>query len=345
MALEAQNNPFTSILMVEAADPQTLPDADPSAGQQRLAVGTDHLLYLVNSAGTKTQVGGASGAVATDAIWDAKGDLAGGTGANTAARLTVGTDDTILMADSAQSTGLKWAASQTPSTQASGDAAAQGTADTYARGDHKHGMPTIPSGDTFYQGAAVSNFASTFTASGTSTAVTTAAFAAATPLIALVYSTGRGCNSITQTNVTWTQRYTGNGNSQWIEVWTGVVAGGAAGTTATFAFTGANKNYCEVLQVATAFTAASASITGTAATTALSAVQASGLTVGNYYLALTSANGAASSYAGLSTDGSYLAPFGGQGSGFLMRLTQTSIAYWTLTATAVNYFKAIIALT
>mgnify|MGYP003473221595 CR=1 FL=1 len=37
-------------------------------------------------------VASGSGSVATDAIWDAKGDLAGGTGANTAARLPVGTN-------------------------------------------------------------------------------------------------------------------------------------------------------------------------------------------------------------------------------------------------------------
>ncbi len=49
-----------------------------------------------------------SGNVATDTIWDAKGDLAGGTGADTAARLAVGANNTILMADSSQTTGLKW---------------------------------------------------------------------------------------------------------------------------------------------------------------------------------------------------------------------------------------------
>jgi hypothetical protein len=95
MALEAQNNPFTSVLMVEAADVEALPDADPAAGSQRLAVGTDHLLYLVNSSGTKTQVGGAAGAMATDALWDAAGDLAVGTGANTGAKLTIGAAGTF----------------------------------------------------------------------------------------------------------------------------------------------------------------------------------------------------------------------------------------------------------
>lgn len=52
----------------------------------------------------------AGGSVATDAIWDAKGDLAVGTGSNTAARLAVGSNTYVLTADSAEATGLKWAA-------------------------------------------------------------------------------------------------------------------------------------------------------------------------------------------------------------------------------------------
>lgn len=53
--------------------------------------------------------GGGGGSVATDTIFDAKGDLPVGTAADTAAKLTVGANNLVLTADSAQSTGLKWA--------------------------------------------------------------------------------------------------------------------------------------------------------------------------------------------------------------------------------------------
>ncbi len=62
--------------------------------------------------------GGGSGDVATDAIWDAKGDLAAGTGANTASKLSVGADGRVLMAASGEATGLEWRA-----TTGSGDVA------------------------------------------------------------------------------------------------------------------------------------------------------------------------------------------------------------------------------
>lgn len=65
---------------------------------------------LVSGDGTIIEIGGGGGSVAADTIWDAKGDLAGGTGANTAARLPIGADTYVLTADSAEATGMKWAA-------------------------------------------------------------------------------------------------------------------------------------------------------------------------------------------------------------------------------------------
>jgi hypothetical protein len=53
---------------------------------------------------------GGGGAVATDVIWDAKGDLAVGSGADTADNLAVSvTDGDVLTADAASTLGVKWA--------------------------------------------------------------------------------------------------------------------------------------------------------------------------------------------------------------------------------------------
>lgn len=49
-----------------------------------------------------------TGNVATDTIWDAKGDLIAGTGANTAQKLTVGSNGQMIIADSGETTGLKY---------------------------------------------------------------------------------------------------------------------------------------------------------------------------------------------------------------------------------------------
>jgi len=51
----------------------------------------------------------AGGSVATDPIFTSKGDLPGGTGSSTAARLAVGANGQVLTAASGEATGLKWA--------------------------------------------------------------------------------------------------------------------------------------------------------------------------------------------------------------------------------------------
>jgi hypothetical protein len=75
----------------------------------RLAKGNnDEVLTMVAGAVAWAAAGAGSGNVATDTIWDAKGDLAVGTGPNTAAKLTVGTDGKFLKAASGEATGLIW---------------------------------------------------------------------------------------------------------------------------------------------------------------------------------------------------------------------------------------------
>lgn len=65
------------------------------------------------TAGVGISGGGTSGTVTVTnsmaTAIDAKGDLIGGTGADTFSRLAVGANGTVLTADSAQATGLKWA--------------------------------------------------------------------------------------------------------------------------------------------------------------------------------------------------------------------------------------------
>lgn len=51
---------------------------------------------------------GSTGSIDSDPVWDAKGDLAAGTGANAATRVPVGVDGQVLSADSTATGGVSW---------------------------------------------------------------------------------------------------------------------------------------------------------------------------------------------------------------------------------------------
>lgn len=79
----------------------------------RLAVGTNGQ-HLVADSGQATGLNWENPpSAATDTIFDVKGDLVGGTGADTAARLAVGSNGQHLVADSGEATGMKWEAPPT----------------------------------------------------------------------------------------------------------------------------------------------------------------------------------------------------------------------------------------
>lgn len=82
---KASDNVFPRLLISEGGSTTT-----PASGNVTVYAKADGLLYSKDDAGAETALGGASGAVATDTIWDAAGDLAVGSGANTAARLAIG---------------------------------------------------------------------------------------------------------------------------------------------------------------------------------------------------------------------------------------------------------------
>jgi hypothetical protein len=91
--------------------PEGVITAGVGATYRRNDGGTGTTFYIKETGTGNTgwvAVAAAAGSVATDVIWDAKGDLAGGTGANTAARLAVGSNGFVLVADSGEATGMKW---------------------------------------------------------------------------------------------------------------------------------------------------------------------------------------------------------------------------------------------
>ena len=107
----------------------------------RLPLGADLQVLTVNSAEATgmewTTLPSGAGGVATDPVWDAKGDIAGGTGLDTATRLAVGTNSQVLTADSAEATGMKWSTLESVATDpiwdAKGDLVGGTGADASAR--------------------------------------------------------------------------------------------------------------------------------------------------------------------------------------------------------------------
>lgn len=164
--IPASENEFPSLLFAEGAAPST-----PASSLVIVYAKSDGKLYWKDDAGTEYAVAsgtfdaadiafddtGLTSAIGADVqaaleavdaalaaggipatIVDAKGDIIAATAADTVARLAVGTNDLSLVADSAQSTGLKWAHP------------IMGTA------THTLGAPvTMTNANTFYDGPSV----------------------------------------------------------------------------------------------------------------------------------------------------------------------------------------------
>ena len=92
----------TKLTFVEGAAAST-----PAASRTVIYAKADGLMYSKDDAGSETLMSaGSAGIPAT--IVDAKGDIIAATAADTVARLAAGANNTILMAASGETTGLKW---------------------------------------------------------------------------------------------------------------------------------------------------------------------------------------------------------------------------------------------
>jgi hypothetical protein len=213
----------------------TNPDAD-----YRIAfLGEDGKWHVKDSAGTVTDPFSGSGAVATDAIWDAAGDLAQGTGANTAAKLTLGAAGTVV-----RSTGSTNAYAFPPGYEFD---YAQVTSNTNVTGTTSGAANTIITGNAVtYDGSTIvlAEFSSAFvrpdsTAGGRD--LTVALFEGSTAIASVVYVTTEAAATAFFA-VRGAYRFTPSAGAHtylikaFVSAGTGVIGAGAAGTAGAPAF-------------------------------------------------------------------------------------------------------------
>ncbi len=108
---DVARNDLVNTITPQAADPRNVVVVVFNSAQtgEIIIIDTDYIFAAIPSPESAAEI--AQGTVVTANLVDAKGDLLAATADNVIARLPVGTDTHVLMADSAEASGIKWAAS------------------------------------------------------------------------------------------------------------------------------------------------------------------------------------------------------------------------------------------
>jgi len=174
---------------------------------------------------------GGTGSVATDAIWDAAGDLVQGTGADAAAKLSAGTAGQFLMSGGAAAANL-WASREIDY--------AQKTSNTSITATTAGSADTIITGNAVaYDGATIVliEFVAAFVTPPAGQDITIGIFESTTEVGRVCYLTAAGFSNVhgayrlTPTAATHTYLV-----KAWVASGTGTVGAGAGGAAATPAF-------------------------------------------------------------------------------------------------------------
>lgn len=181
--------------------------------------------------------------------------------------------------------------------------------------------------------------------SSSSLAVTVASSAEGETLLAVVGSTSRKPTGITQTGVTWTERYAGNGGSQYLTVYTGVVGAGGGGALATVAFGSAGAAQASLVRLPdeSAVTSVSALATATA-TSASPRVAAGGLAEGDLLLLAAAAASPTWSFSSVAAPHAHVGGIGGQLRSFVARAVGPEVAWDGTYSGSCAWFAAILGL-
>ncbi len=206
---------------------------------------------------------------------------------------------------------------------------------------------TLTGGGALFAIPQFSRAVSNFSSSSTSLVLTMPSAPAAGENLVLVVGSGnnRAPSGVSQTNVTWTQRYSGSGNNQFVTIWTGAVSASAGtGITISFGSSGTQQATAFVVDGVTPFTAGTVLGTDTGTDTIVT-ISSNSATAGGYYIGAMSQTTAAFSTTVVNQPWSAPEPFGGQERCAIWRQNGANMVFTSNGNVGGAHFAAVVKMT